>query len=184
MTRYPSPSWRTSEYEMSRRDEVLRIRTAHPDIPQLGISCEAGWLPLVERFLTEAKASLPEGTRLTMVRARQKWALLSLSCRVEPTPQDLETYAGIIAAEARASLASRRICEVCGQPGRLRRTTERWLATRCDEHHALDILSRAPDLPPDPGDELDDEPKAWGSGNVWEDLGLPDPDDNPGDKAD
>ncbi|MBX3576275.1 MAG: hypothetical protein KF723_03630 [Rhizobiaceae bacterium] len=154
---------------------MTRIRTAHSDIPQLGISCEAGWLPLVERFLTEAKASLPEGTRLVGVQARQKWALLSLSCRVEPTPQDLKTYAGILAAEARASLESRRTCEVCGQPGRLRRTTERWLMTRCDEHHESLQASHQPD---------DDEPRAWGSGNVWTDLGLPDPDDDPGDKAD
>lgn len=39
---------------------------------------------------------------------------------------------------------------------------------------ALEILARAPDVPPDPGDEL----KPWGSGNGWLDLGLPDPDDD------
>jgi len=43
---------------------------------------------------------------------------------------------------------------------------------------AAEIWLRITGGPEDVQTEPGDEPKAWGSGNVWEDLGLPDPDDD------
>jgi hypothetical protein len=39
--------------------EWERLRTAHPEIERSTAACGFGWLPLVERFLTEAEVSCP-----------------------------------------------------------------------------------------------------------------------------
>ncbi|MBX3531979.1 MAG: hypothetical protein KF849_15325 [Rhizobiaceae bacterium] len=109
------------------------LRAMHPDA-MLSITCRVGWLPLVARFLDEAQAALPTATRLTRVRAREKWGLLSLSYRVDPLTRETEIYGGLIAAAEKAESESARTCEVCGRPGSLRRSGGLHV-TRCDKHY-------------------------------------------------
>jgi hypothetical protein len=104
-------------------------------------------------------------------------------------------------AAGRAESASACTCEICGRSGRLQ-DLGGLLATCCDKHagvvefiaDARDCCaatclsgedqdekkpatpSAAREVPPGPGDE---QITPWGRGNVFHDLGLPDPDDEP-----
>lgn len=156
----------------------------------------------MERFLADAKVTLPAGARLVVVRAREKGGLLSLDYRVEPHLS--ESYSGVMNAAGRAESASARTCEICGRSGSLQ-DLGGLLATRCDRHaEAMEIMddvrdrsafrcvggkdqnenapatpSGTPEVRPGPGDE---QITPCGSGNVFHDLGLPDPDEEPAER--
>jgi hypothetical protein len=134
--------------EAAARAKWDRLRAAHPDVETLSATCGVGWLPLVAAFLDEAKAKLPEGARLTMLRAREKRGLLSLAYRVAPLTRETSVYDGLMAAAARIEMASRQVCETCGEPGRLRRLDDGRPATRCGKHatppSAMSVSEREP----------------------------------------
>lgn len=131
-----------------------------------------------------------------------KGGLLSLDYRVEPHLS--ESYSGVMNAAGRAESASARTCEICGRSGSLQ-DLGGLLATRCDRHaEAMEIMddvsdrsafrcvggkdqnenapatpSGTPEVRPGPGDE---QITPCGSGNVFHDLGLPDPDEEPAER--
>ena len=118
------------EAEAAEKAKWDRLRAEHPDVELVAL-CLSGWLPLVERFLAEAKSVLPEGSTLTRVKATEKWAMLTLHYRIEPP--DSEAYRAVATAAWPQELASRSMCEICGWEGRVRKG-DGWLVTRCDRH--------------------------------------------------
>ena len=93
--------------------------------------CPAGWLPLFERAARHAEELIPAP------RARE-W----LTSQVKEKLGTLRWYgSGDEAFHVISSFAeetSAELCQVCGQPGRLR-TDQPWILTLCDEHHAVDV---------------------------------------------
>lgn len=92
--------------------------------------CEVGWLPLIDRALTELDAF---GVTYEVRQIKEKmgdlrlyiWPPAELSVENQRRWNDF-----IDLAEAR----SRYVCETCGQPGRLRKRPHGWYLTACEKH--------------------------------------------------
>lgn len=124
--------WDTPAYRIAEAVARQRLRDRFPEV-ELSISCRAGWLPLVERFIVDVRAALPEGARIDGLRVGERMGSLTLGYRrIGPAPL-LVLHRGVSDAERRAEEASLRTCEVCGAHGVLRCDAGYFL-TRCDDH--------------------------------------------------
>lgn len=124
--------WDTAAYRIAEAVARQRLRDRYPDV-ELSITCRSGWLPLVERFIADVRAALPEGARIDGLRVGEKMGTLALGYRrIGPAPL-LVLHRGVSDAERRAEEASWHTCEVCGQPGVLRCDRGYYL-TRCADH--------------------------------------------------
>jgi hypothetical protein len=85
--------------------------------------CEQGWRRIVERFNEECSGQPGYG----FLGAWEKWGGLRLAYRCDQTANDACREAEKVAVERGAVT-----CEVCGSPGKLRRTA--WRKTLCDQH--------------------------------------------------
>lgn len=89
-----------------------------------------GWLGLVRDFVAEA---LPHDPSLEVLEIKEKWATMRIWC-------DTPVVAARI-AKGKAEIKSALTCEVCGDPGHLRRPPPgrmSWWRTLCDEHASED----------------------------------------------
>ena len=163
--------------------------------------CWSGWFPIIERLLGELREIAPDGLQVHQVK--EKLGGLRVYCEGRGDSDDHRISLAVLAAECRAA----RACEVCGKPGLRRLGRGGWLSTRCDEHAdptsrpphpAADPMAWRPEMrsyrknQPDAVwrydpvldavvavmEDEEEKPIAWGSGDVWEDLGLPDPEDD------
>lgn len=85
-----------------------------------------GWLGLVHAFVAEA---LPHDPSLEVIELKEKWGSLRIWC---DTP-----VLGAKLAKGKAQIKSALVCEVCGEPGYVRRPPPgrmAWWRCRCDEH--------------------------------------------------
>lgn len=123
--------WDTPAYRAAEAVARRQMWDAFPEV-ELSVSCRAGWLPLVERFLSEAKAVLPEGERIEGLRAKEKMGALFLTYWYISDPL-MVFHSDIWDIERRVEQASWHTCEVCGAPGVLRCDRGYYL-TRCDGH--------------------------------------------------
>lgn len=92
-----------------------------------------GWLPLVRDFVAEA---LPHDPSLSVFELKEKWGGLRIWC-------DTPVLAARL-AKGKAEIKSSLVCEVCGEPGYVRRPPpgrNAWWRCRCDEHASPDQRS-------------------------------------------
>ncbi|CDN46865.1 Hypothetical protein RG540_CH06750 [Neorhizobium galegae bv. orientalis str. HAMBI 540] len=116
-------AWIVSQCVMEVSRQVYdQLEAATPDADK--ISCDDGWLPLVDRFLIVGHKQ----PGFVLKSAGEKWGGLELRYRCDPV--GLEACR---AAEKEAFVASIETCEKCGAPGRLRGKTQ-WRKTLCDVH--------------------------------------------------
>lgn len=89
-----------------------------------------GWLPLVRAFVEEA---LPHDPSLEVLELKEKWGSMRIWCDTPVTTARL--------AKGKAEIKSGQTCEVCGEPGYVRRPPPgryAWWRSRCDEHASED----------------------------------------------
>lgn len=125
---------------VSAMDEYPRIklddlRDDFPDVFDVAryVDVGLGWLPLVREFVT---TSLTYDPSLTVYEVKQKFGGMRIWC---DTPI-LEAHL----AQGKAGFKSTRTCEICGNPGFLRRPPPgkwAWWRTLCDEHASPDQMS-------------------------------------------
>lgn len=109
-------------------DMAERLAKAHPGLkPVMYYECEEGWFDLLDALYK----CLPKGTEVLQVK--EKWGGLVVYVSL---PEGLDTYerGEAYGALRMAEVASFRICEVCGSPGK--RRSGGWIRTLCDAHHA------------------------------------------------
>ncbi len=85
-----------------------------------------GWLPLVRAFVEEA---LPHDPSLTVYEIKEKWGQMKIWTNTPVVQAKL--------AKGKAEIKSASTCEVCGEPGFVRRPPPgrmAWWRCRCDEH--------------------------------------------------
>jgi len=88
-----------------------------------GIDCEDGWAPILE---TVFKKFMLLKDKPILAQVKEKFGTLHIYL-------DNETdEASKIVEEA--EIASEHICEICGEPGYLRRNNG-WYMVRCENHH-------------------------------------------------
>lgn len=157
--------WLTREYRAAQQAEFERIRSKHPGLVKVSSDCFTGWFPIIEAYLDGVARLLAEnpGSKFDLWQVKEKFAALRLYAGTSP-----DIGEGVKAAYDRAEAEAERTCEVCGMPGALRQRGY-FYATRCDEH--ADGGELVPEL-----EHAPEEITPWGSGNVYHDLGLPDPD--------
>ncbi|MGE0500617.1 MAG: hypothetical protein AB7I79_03055 [Rhizobiaceae bacterium] len=163
--------------------------------------CWSGWFGIIERLLGELREIAPEGLKVHQVK--EKLAGLRFYCDGRGDSDDNRIALAVFAAECRAA----RTCEICGVPGLRRLGRGGWLSTRCDAHAPAksapthpaeeqrawrpEMRSNRKGQPDsfwryDPArdavvavmEDEEDHPIAWGSGDVWQDLGLPNQEDD------
>ncbi|KQS74302.1 hypothetical protein ASG25_21130 [Rhizobium sp. Leaf384] len=112
------------------RIQLVDLRTRHPDAFDNAryVDVGVGWVPLVEDFLVSSPTSVDE--------LKQKYGRLRISCSGDT---DAVWLAHVLAEERSAHR-----CEVCGNPGFIRRPPPplwSWWQCRCDEHASSDQLA-------------------------------------------
>jgi hypothetical protein len=109
---------------------------------------ERGWFPLVFDLFLEIEGILgPHARDFEMELCGERWGFLRCVVHFEKyVPTDLQDAVRI--AIAVAELASGKICEVCGKPGKIADWRENTVQSLCREH-ALDMIFRTgnPELP-------------------------------------
>ncbi|MGE6743303.1 hypothetical protein ACQKGC_23815 [Allorhizobium pseudoryzae] len=108
-----------------KRDD---LQSDHPGVFDAAkyVDVGIGWLPLVRDFVAEA---LPHDPSLEVLELKEKWGSLRICCDT-PAPQAR-------LAKGKAEIKSSLVCEVCGEPGYVRRPPPgrmAWWRCRCDEH--------------------------------------------------
>lgn len=97
--------------------------------PMLGGAGD-GWFSLQDRLF---RAWSDRGQRWTILSIKEKFAALDMNAY---SPDHAESgFRDMCYIE----MASERICEVCGAPGRLAETPLKWLVTRCERHAAGNV---------------------------------------------
>lgn len=92
-----------------------------------------GWLGLVREFV---QAAQPHDPSLCVHEMKEKWGGLRIWCDTPATPARL--------AKGKAEIKSTLTCEVCGEPGYVRRPPPgrySWWRCLCDEHASDDQRS-------------------------------------------
>jgi hypothetical protein len=134
---------------MMTRDEVSAAFVEFANIPEYGLCCGDGWLPLLGIIARDISA-IPVDDRkgFKVVQVKEKWGTLrfyySLGkkrglCEISIAGANgISTtrlgVAGLIGEiVGAAELASYFLCEECGRPGRAR-TARPYVQTLCDEH--------------------------------------------------
>lgn len=125
------PSLYTQEYMARQRAEYERIRDTYPDlVAGVGFQCDAGWFPIIERYLVKVRALLDAhpGSTYELRQVREKMGGLRLYAGASEAIHEA-VFAAYRAAEREAD----HTCEICGEPGRLVQI-DRLYATRCQAH--------------------------------------------------
>lgn len=104
----------------------------HPNLKLggFGIECGEGWYTIIETCTKEILdvCSLAGVKLPTVVQIKEKFASLRYYVHgVDPRISDQ-----VMAIINKAEEQSRKTCEICGKPGKVRKTT--WVQTLCDEH--------------------------------------------------
>lgn len=120
----PAPQNPTDWEERATRLEALPWIGAHI------WHCPAGWLPIFERAARQVEQGIAAADirRWRTSQIKEKFGTL----RWYGSGDEAFYVVASFAEETSADL-----CQVCGQPGRLR-TDRSWILTLCDEHHAID----------------------------------------------
>ncbi|MBX3576274.1 MAG: hypothetical protein KF723_03625 [Rhizobiaceae bacterium] len=123
--------WYTRSYSVRMLEEYDRIQAKHPTLLDVGIECQLGWYPIVEAYLDEVARLLAEhpGATYDLRQVKEKFGGLRLYADRSDDITD-----AVQAAYDRAARESERTCDVCGQPGAMRKIPPGQWATRCDEH--------------------------------------------------
>ena len=108
-----------------------------------GFSCPDGWLDIVWRLSEQLE---PLGIECDQVK--EKFGGLRFYLKDPPGRADVEKQADdlIRAAENEAS----RMCEICGQPGKLGKWKAHYVRTLCEEHTPKDVEQDVPRILTDP----------------------------------
>lgn len=120
------------EFARIKRDDLIVDHTGVFD-SALYTDIGIGWLGLVRSFVEEA---LPHDPSLEVLQLKEKWGSLRIWC-------DTPVLAAKL-AKGKAEIKSASVCEVCGEPGYVRRPPPgrmAWWRCRCDEHASLDQKS-------------------------------------------
>lgn len=116
--------------EMRHPSAPLGTLEAHP-LARWGIECNAGWRPIVMALLERLEKEieglpLDRRDRYRVVQIKEKSGRLAVSLASEPT-------GAMRVAIDDAGDRSRRVCELCGEPGEFARRRVYW-SVRCQEH--------------------------------------------------
>lgn len=117
------------EFPRIKRDDLI---TDMPGVfdAALYVDVGIGWLGLVCDFVREA---LPHDPSLEVLEIKEKWG----SLRIWTDTPVLEAKL----AKGKAEIKSSLVCEICGEPGFVRRPPPgrmAWWRCRCDEHASED----------------------------------------------
>lgn len=167
--------WFTEEYQKHMSAEYERIRAKHPSLVTVGFECYFGWFGIVERYFDGVAALLEQhpGAKFRVSQIKEKLGGIRIY-----SDESTVLCEPVEALVREAEIEADRTCEVCGAAGVLRVIGFGYYSTRCDAHAEGGHLATWQE-PTEIADHLPgDEPKPWGSGNVFHDLGLPDPDDD------
>lgn len=129
-----SLDWDTPGYHAARRRSYERIRDTYPALVTRGFSCNTGWHALLAGFFDEVADTLrnhPE-REFGLLQVKEKFGGLRIYYRLLPFSAD-DIGQRISAACRVAENTSMVTCDVCGQPGVMRKR-EGWYATRCAVH--------------------------------------------------
>ncbi|MYZ42542.1 hypothetical protein [Schauerella aestuarii] len=102
---------------------------AKADLPW-GLECGVGWDALLASMFDKIEPVLAVAPKSKFRPLQIKEKFGALRFYYEAKGFDKESQAKISAAVDEAETASQRTCEVCGQPGKIRRTN--WIRTVCD----------------------------------------------------
>ncbi|WP_080822795.1 hypothetical protein [Agrobacterium genomosp. 2] len=113
------------EFPRIKKDDLI---ADHPGVfdAALYVDVGIGWLGLVRAFVAEA---LPHDPSLEVLELKEKWGGLKIWTDTPVVAAKL--------AKAKAEIKSAAVCEVCGEPGFIRRPPPgrmAWWRCRCDEH--------------------------------------------------
>ena len=107
----------------------------------LPLTVYEGWYPVVEKFLARlhemylASPRKDEWLQTLEIQAiKEKFGTLRVYFQAPITPSQRLELLAILDEAAKT-------CELCGQPGTLRKDSTGWsMRTRCDEHYARELL--------------------------------------------
>lgn len=106
-----------------QHQNMLRLKAAYPSmLEKCDFYLPIGWTKLVETLLKDLTFVCPE---IRVAQVKEKFGGL----RFYADNCNKEANELITLAEQQSVL----ICDVCGEPGRLR--SDGWLATKCDTHY-------------------------------------------------
>lgn len=113
------------EFPRIKRDDLIE---EHPAVFDASLYTDVGigWLGLVRDFVTEAR---PHDPSLEVIELKEKWGSLRIWTDTPVLQAKL--------ARGKAEVKSATVCEVCGEPGYVRRPPPgrmAWWRCRCDEH--------------------------------------------------
>lgn len=130
----PSLSTLPDKYPLIYRAFYRCRRYPRHPIAYWGIECGDGWFAIIDELSAwlenEAQALKAAGKRMPIVvQVKGKFGTLCFYLRNFPRNRFFDDLNPKLEA---AAMKSATVCEVCGQPGTLRRL--RYLQTLCDEH--------------------------------------------------
>lgn len=117
-----------TEHQERRAHLIAELRQSFPRYFEKlwGVECYDGWLPIIaELFQQIAEREQLQPELVTILQVKQKFG----SLRVYLTPA--EPYADLLAAAAKKTAHT---CEICGAPGKICSTKDRWWQTVCSMH--------------------------------------------------
>lgn len=125
-----------TKYPLVFRAYENHRRYRNSPIAYYGFECEAGWYRLIDEFAAwfegEATQLKDAGKRVPIItQCKEKLGALVIHVRHFPRARAEELFGYL----DRAALTSLQTCEVCGQPGELRKAG--LLQTRCEQHWSI-----------------------------------------------